>query len=315
MANIVYSVVIPVYNEADNLAALYLSLQDKLLSRGAACEVIFVDDGSTDGSFEIIKGIAAKDSVIKVIRLRRNYGQTAALQAGVSKAAGSIIVPLDADLQNDPADIPALIQKLEEGFDVVSGWRKTRKDGFVRVALSRAANAIISRISGLQLHDHGCSLKAYRRETFEELRLYGEVHRVLALLMYWQGAAVTEMAVAHHPRRSGSSKYNLSRTFKLVLDLVTYSFLSSYGTKPNYVFGTFGVGSGMLSSLSFVIVAYRVLILGRFEATPLVFIWVLLTLASLLFFLMGLLAEMLARIYFDSDSKKPYQIRETVNFD
>lgn len=315
MANIVYSVVIPVYNEADNLAALYLSLQDKLLSRGAACEVVFVDDGSTDGSFEIIKGIAAKDSVIKVIRLRRNYGQTAALQAGVSKAAGSIIVPLDADLQNDPADIPALIQKLEEGFDVVSGWRKTRKDGFVRVALSRAANAIISRISGLQLHDHGCSLKAYRRETFEELRLYGEVHRVLALLMYWQGAAVTEMAVAHHPRRSGSSKYNLSRTFKLVLDLVTYSFLSSYGTKPNYVFGTFGVGSGMLSSLSFVIVAYRVLILGRFEATPLVFIWVLLTLASLLFFLMGLLAEMLARIYFDSDSKKPYQIRETVNFD
>lgn len=315
MNKIVYSIVIPVYNEAGNLAALYQSLHDKLLSRGAACEVVFVDDGSTDGSFEIIKCIAAKDSVIKVIRLRRNYGQTAALQAGVSKAVGSIIVPLDADLQNDPLDIPALIQKLEDGFDVVSGWRKTRKDGFVRVALSRAANAIISSISGLQLHDHGCSLKAYRRETFQELRLYGEVHRVLALLMYWQGAAVTEMAVAHHPRRSGSSKYNLSRTFKLVLDLVTYSFLSSYGTKPNYVFGTFGVGSGMLSSLSFVIVAYRVLILGRFEATPLVFIWVLLTLASLLFFLMGLLAEMLARIYFDSDSKKPYQIRETVNFD
>lgn len=315
MANIVYSVVIPVYNEADNLEALYQSLQGKLLSRGGSCEVVFVDDGSTDGSFEIIKGIAAKDSVIKVIRLRRNYGQTAALQAGVSKAAGSIIVPLDADLQNDPADIPALIQKLEEGFDVVSGWRKTRKDGFVRVALSRAANAIISRLSGLQLHDHGCSLKAYRRETFQELRLYGEVHRVLALLMYWQGAAVTEMAVAHHPRRSGSSKYNLSRTFKLVLDLVTYSFLSSYGTKPNYVFGGFGVGSGFLSIVSFAIVAYRVLILGNLEATPMVFIWVLLTLASLLFFLMGLLAEMLARIYFDADGKKPFQIRETVNFD
>lgn len=315
MANIVYSVVIPVYNEADNLEALYQSLQGKLLSRGAACEVVFVDDGSTDGSFEIIKGIAAKDSVIKVIRLRRNYGQTAALQAGVSKAAGSIIVPLDADLQNDPADIPALIQKLEEGFDVVSGWRKTRKDGFVRVALSRAANAIISRLSGLQLHDHGCSLKAYRRETFQELRLYGEVHRVLALLMYWQGAAVTEMAVAHHPRRSGSSKYNLSRTVKLVLDLVTYSFLSSYGAKPNYVFGGFGVGSGFLSIVSFAIVAYRVLSLGNLEATPMVFIWVLLTLASLLFFLMGLLAEMLARIYFDADGKKPFQIRETVNFD
>ena len=315
MANIVYSIVIPVYNEADNLAALYRSLQDKLLRRGDACEVVFVDDGSTDGSFEIIKGIAAKDSAIKIIRLRRNYGQTAALQAGVSKAAGSIIIPLDADLQNDPADIPALIQKLQEGFDVVSGWRKARKDGFVRVALSRLANAIISRISGLQLHDHGCSLKAYRRETFQELRLYGEVHRVLALLMYWQGAAVTELTVAHHPRRSGSSKYNLSRTFKLVLDLVTYSFMSSYGTKPNYVFGAFGVGSGLLSLVSFAIVAYRVIILGNLEATPMVFIWVLLTLASLLFFLMGLLAEMLARIYFDADGKKPYQIRETVNFD
>lgn len=315
MTNIVYSIVIPVYNEADNLAALYQSLQDKLLSRGDACEVVFVDDGSTDGSFQVIKDIAAKNSAIKVIRLRRNYGQTAALQAGVSKAAGSIIVPLDADLQNDPADIPALIQKLEEGFDVVSGWRKLRKDGFIRVALSRVANLIISRISGLQLHDHGCSLKAYRRETFEELRLYGEVHRVLALLMYWQGAAVTEMAVAHHPRHSGSSKYNLSRTLKLVLDLVTYSFLSSYGTKPNYVFGAFGVGSGLLSILSFAIVAYRVLLLGNLEATPMVFIWMLLTLASLLFFLMGLLAEMLARIYFDADGKKPYQIRETINFD
>ena len=315
MANIVYSIVIPVFNEADNLAALYRSLQDKLFSRGDACEVVFVDDGSTDGSFEIIKGIAAKDSAIKIIRLRRNYGQTAALQAGVSEAVGTIIIPLDADLQNDPADIPALIQKLQEGFDVVSGWRKARKDGFVRVALSRVANAIISRISGLQLHDHGCSLKAYRRETFEELRLYGEVHRVLALLMYWQGAAVTELAVAHHPRRSGSSKYNLSRTLKLVLDLVTYSFMSSYGMKPNYVFGAFGVGSGLLSLLSFAIVAYRVIILGNLEATPMVFIWVLLTLASLLFFLMGLLAEMLARIYFDADGKKPYQIRETVNFD
>ena len=310
-----YSIVIPVYNEADNLAALYRSLQGKLFSRGDACEVVFVDDGSADGSYEIIKGIAAKDSAIKIIRLRRNYGQTAALQAGVSKAAGSIIIPLDADLQNDPADIPALIQKLQEGFDVVSGWRKARKDGFVRVALSRVANAIISRISGLKLHDHGCSLKAYRRETFEELRLYGEVHRVLALLMYWQGAAVTELAVAHHPRRSGSSKYNLSRTLKLVLDLVTYSFMSSYGMKPNYVFGAFGVGSGLLSLLSFAIVAYRVIILGNLEATPMVFIWVLLTLASLLFFLMGLLAEMLARIYFDADGKKPYQIRETVNFD
>ena len=164
MNKIVYSIVIPVYNEAGNLAVLYQSLQDKLLCRNDACEVVFVDDGSTDGSFQVIKEIAAKNSAIKVIRLRRNYGQTAALQAGVSKAAGSIIVPLDADLQNDPADIPALIRKLEEGFDVVSGWRKLRKDGFVRVALSRVANLIISRISGLQLHDHGCSLKAYRRE-------------------------------------------------------------------------------------------------------------------------------------------------------
>ena len=313
--DIVYSVVIPVYNEAENLPALYRSLQDKLLGRGDSCEVVFVDDGSTDGSFEIIKGIAAKDGAIKVIRLRRNYGQTAALQAGVSKAAGGIIIPLDADLQNDPDDIPALIHKLEQGFDVVSGWRKARQDGFLRVALSRIANAIISRASGLLLHDHGCSLKAYRRETFRELRLYGEVHRVLALLMYWQGASVAEIAVAHHPRRSGSSKYNLTRTFKLILDLVTYSFMSSYVTKPNYVFGTFGLGSGLLSIVAFAIVAYRVLILRQFEATPLVFIWVLFTLSSLLFFLMGLLAEMLARIYFDADGKKPYQIRETVNFD
>jgi len=309
------SIIIPFYNEVGNIELLYRRLQETLNFFDEGYEVIFVDDGSKDGSFEVAKNIALSNNAIKLIQLRRNYGQTAALQAGIEKSIGEIIIPMDADLQNDPSDIQALIKKLREGFDVVSGWRKDRKDGFVRTLLSRVANCLISRISGLNLHDHGCSLKAYRRENFEGLRLYGEIHRFIPLLIYWNGASITEIIITHHGRHSGKSKYNLMRTFKVILDMITHNFLSNYYTKPNYVFGAFGFLSGFLSILTFCIVSYRVLILKSLEATPMVFLWILFSIASMLFFLMGLLAEMLTRIYFDSEERKPYRIRETVNFD
>jgi len=246
------SLVIPVYNEEDNIDLLYQKILGAVETLNRTWEVVLVDDGSKDKSFERLEKIALKDERVKLIRFVRNFGQTAALAAGIDHASGSIIIPMDADLQNDPADIAMLIEKLEEGYDCVSGWRKNRKDGLVlRLIPSWTANKIISVISGVSLHDYGCSLKAYRREVLEGVRLYGEMHRFVPIYASWMGAKVTEMPVNHYARQFGQSKYGINRTIKVVLDLITIKFMSSYLTKPIYIFGSAGLWSLAACAASF----------------------------------------------------------------
>ena len=309
------SIIIPVYNEQDSIKPLIKQLNGiQKEMQGNKIEIIFVDDGSDDNTNPILNTEILKHPTIKLICLSRNFGQTAAFQAGIDFSKGDVIIPMDGDLQNDPKDIPKLIDKLEEGFDVVSGWRQQRKDGFVRKFFSNMANWLISRIFGLKLHDYGCSLKAYRREMFKNLRLYGEIHRFIPLIMYWNGASVTEITVSHYPRKSGKSKYTLGRTFKVVLDLIAHYFVSNYYTKPNYIFGAFGLFFGLLATITFAIVLYRVFLLQRLEATPMIFLWILFSFISLLSFFIGLLAEMISRLYYDTDQKKPYKVNQTINF-
>src|SRR5687767_11048173 len=242
------SLFLPVLDEEENLRPMHAKIQEALASLGKTAEVIYVDDGSTDSSLKILKEIAAQDSRVRVISLRRNYGQTAAMSAGIDAAKGEILIPMDADLQNDPADIRRLLEKLDEGYDVVSGWRKNRQDKLIsRKIPSKIANKIISWIGGVPLHDYGCSLKAYRREVIQDVRLYGEMHRFIPIYASWAGARVTEIPVDHHARTMGKSKYGISRTIKVVFDLMTIKFMASYQTKPIYVFGTFGLISFILS--------------------------------------------------------------------
>src|ERR671933_497642 len=236
------SVFLPVLNEEPNLRPLHAKLDAALAELGRTAEVIYVDDGSTDGSLAILREIAATDPRVRVISLRRNYGQTAAMSAGIDAARGRVLIPMDADLQNDPADIRRLLDKLDEGYDVVSGWRKDRQDKVLTRKLpSMLANRLISWIGGVPLHDYGCSLKAYRRESLQDVRLYGEMHRFIPIYAAWAGARVTEIPVEHHARTMGKSKYGLSRTLKVVFDLMTIKFMASYQTKPIYVFGSFGM--------------------------------------------------------------------------
>src|SRR5215211_4561917 len=236
------SVFLPVFNEEPNLRPLHAKLDEALKSLGCLVEIVYVDDGSTDGSLKILREIAQLDARVRVVALRRNYGQTAAMAAGIDAARGKVLIPMDADLQNDPADIQRLLDKLDEGYDVVSGWRKDRQDAFItRTFPSRIANGVISRIGGVPLHDYGCSLKAYRREVLKDVQLYGEMHRFIPIYAAWAGARVTEIPVAHYPRTAGKSKYGLSRTIKVVFDLVTIKFMASYLTKPIYIFGWAGL--------------------------------------------------------------------------
>src|SRR5436305_473455 len=235
------SVFLPVFNEEPNLRPLHEKLNQALAQLGRTAEIIYVDDGSSDGSLNVLREIAARDPRVRVIALRRNYGQTPAMAAGIHAARGRVLIPMDADLQNDPADIARLLDKIDEGYDVVSGWRKDRKDPLItRKIPSQIANSLISWIGGVPLHDYGCSLKAYRRESLEDVHLYGEMHRFIPIYASWSGARVTEIPVEHHPRTMGKSKYGLSRTIKVVFDLMTIKFMASYQTKPIYVFGTFG---------------------------------------------------------------------------
>src|SRR3982751_6051807 len=244
------SVFLPVFDEEPNLRPLHEKMDKALEQLGRTAEIIYVDDGSKDGSLAILKELAAKDARVRVVALRRNYGQTAAMAAGIDAARGRVLIPMDADLQNDPADIKRLLEKLDEGYDVVSGWRKDRKDKMVtRKIPSMLANRLISWIGGVPLHDYGCSLKAYRRESLEDVRLYGEMHRFIPIYASWAGARVTEIPVEHHARTMGKSKYGLSRTLKVVFDLMTIKFMASYQTKPIYVFGMFGV---LAIALSFI---------------------------------------------------------------
>jgi glycosyltransferase involved in cell wall biosynthesis len=311
------SLFLPVLNEEPNLRPLHAKIQSALESLKKTAEVIYVDDGSTDASLRVLREIAAEDSRVRVISFRRNYGQTAAMSAGIDAATGEILIPMDADLQNDPADIRRLLEKLDEGYDVVSGWRKNRQDTLLtRKIPSWLANNLISKIGGVALHDYGCSLKAYRRDVIQDVRLYGEMHRFIPIYAAWAGARVAEIPVEHHARTMGKSKYGLSRTVKVVLDLMTIKFMASYQTKPIYVFGTFGL---IAFALSFV-AGFWALYLKLFEAvsfilTPLPIIAIVMLAISVQFFLMGLLAEMLVRTYHESQAKPIYAVRERIGFD
>ncbi len=310
------SVFLPVYNEELNLRPLHAQLDYALAALPRTAEIIYVDDGSTDGSLAALRDIAARDPRVRVIALRRNYGQTAAMAAGIDAARGRVLIPMDADMQNDPADIERLLQKLDEGYDVVSGWRKNRQDKmFTRKIPSIMANRLISWIGGVPLHDYGCSLKAYRRDVIKDVRLYGEMHRFIPIYASWAGARVTELPVAHHARTMGKSKYGLSRTVKVLFDLVTIKFMASYQTKPLYVFGMFGIIAFAVSLLAGLWAVFLKLVEGvSFILTPLPILAVVMFAVGVQFFMMGLLAEMLVRTYHESQAKPIYMVRERIGF-
>jgi glycosyltransferase involved in cell wall biosynthesis len=308
----IVSVVIPVFNERDNLAPLEQALREALAGRQA--ELIFVDDGSTDGSREELEELAAEAGV-RVVELRRNFGQTAAIAAGIDHAAGDVIVLIDADLQNDPADIPMMLDKIGEGYDVVSGWRVRRRDTFLtRTLPSRLANGLISRVTGVALHDYGCTLKAYRREVLEGFRLYGEMHRFIPAYAGAVGARIVEVPVQHYPRRHGKTKYGLNRTIKVLLDLVTVKFLISYANKPIYLFG----GAGLVLILPSLAVMGVLLVRRLVEnvsvtRSPLFQTSTMLIILGFQSILMGLVAELLARTYHESQAKPTYSVRRVIN--
>lgn len=308
------SVTIPIYNEEDNIALLYARTRDALEQLGKSWELVLVNDGSKDDSATRLNEVAANDPRVKVIHLSRNYGQTAALMAGLDHAKGGIIVPMDGDLQNDPADIARILGKLDEGYDVVSGWRKDRKDAAIKRNLpSRIANNLISTVSGVHLHDYGCSLKAYRRDVLEGVKLYGEMHRFVPIYAAWNGAKVTELEVAHHPRIHGQSKYGLERVVKVVLDLLVVKFLFKYASKPIYLFGGFGLASIATSILVFLWSMWlKISEDVSLIQTPLPMLAVILFAIGIMSVLMGLLAEMLNRTYHESQDKPVYRIGSIV---
>lgn len=308
------SVVAPVYNEEDNVAPLYEKLTETLLKLGWQYEIIFVNDGSNDKSWQVISELAKNDSHVKAINLRKNFGQTIALSAGFDHSKGEILITIDADLQNDPSDIPMMIEKLKEGFDVVSGWRKKRKDKFLDRRLpSIIANRIISKVTGAKIHDFGCSLKVYRRQIIENLKLYGDMHRLIGVYVTWLGAKVAEVEVRHHARKSGKSKYGLERTFKVILDLITAKFLISFSTKPSYVFGGIGLCLLFLGLLTAVFILIRAVYFTGVWVSPLIFIMTICLVTSIQFILMGLLGEIAVRTYHESQNKPPYLISEKLN--
>ena len=311
------SVFLPVFDEEPNLRPLHAKLNDALAKLGRTAEIIYVDDGSTDGSLSILRDLARTDPRVRVVALRRNYGQTAAMAAGIDAARGHVLIPMDADMQNDPADIVRLLDKLDEGYDVVSGWRKNRQDKLItRKIPSMLANRLISWIGGVPLHDYGCSLKAYRRESLEDVRLYGEMHRFIPIYASWAGARVAEIPVEHHARTMGKSKYGLSRTIKVLFDLMTIKFMASYQTKPIYIFGTFGVLSFAVSFISGIwALILKLMHKADFIQTPLPIIAIVMFAVGIQFLLMGLLAEMLVRTYHESQSKRIYAVREKVGFE
>jgi len=311
------SVVIPVFNELPNIEALCKRTVSVLNQLGCPWEIIFIDDGSTDASYATLVRLASIRPNIKVIRFVRNFGQTAALAAGIDHAQGEIIIPMDADLQNDPADIARLLAKIDEGYDVVSGWRKKRQDEFIsRLIPSWLANKLISIISGVSLHDYGCSLKAYRREVLKHVKLYGEMHRFVPIYASWEGAKVTEIPVKHYARRFGKSKYGISRTFKVILDLLTVKFLSTYFTKPIYVFGMAGFFCLAISLAAFVwMVVLKYFYHTTFIETPLPVLITMFFIVGIQFILMGLLAEILMRTYHEAQGKRIYKVKSAVNID
>jgi glycosyltransferase involved in cell wall biosynthesis len=309
------SIVIPVFNEEDNIFPLYDGLMAVLESIGYRYEILFVNDASTDNSAQKLDELASRSELVKVIHFKRNFGQTAAMMAGINYSSNDIIIPMDGDMQNDPQDIPRLLEKLNEGYDVCSGWRKDRKDNSLKRNLpSKMANFMISRISGVSLHDYGCSLKAYKRDVIENVKLYGEMHRFIPIYAVWQGAKVTEIPVTHHARKHGESKYGINRTFKVILDLMVIKFLEQYAHKPIYLFGGFGFFNFFLSFVSFLGMIYLKYWEDRsFIKTPLPFLVILFLMVGILSILLGLIAELLNRTYYESQNKPVYLIKKLRN--
>lgn len=309
------SIVIPVFNEQDNVFPLQKRIVEALSNIGDNYEVILVNDGSTDLTEARLHTIAEEDERFKVVNFRRNFGQTAAMMAGIEFSSGDIIVGLDGDLQNDPKDIPKLLDKLAEGYDVVSGWRSSRSDSALKRNLpSRIANWLVSAISGIHLHDYGCSLKAYKRHVIKDVKLYGEMHRFIPIYASWQGGKVAEIKVDHHPRMHGESNYGLERVGKVLLDLIVVKFLASFANKPIYVFG----GFGLICMMSGIVAGFWALYLKFFAgtsfiSTPLPLLVVFACLTGVLSILMGLIAEIIMRTYYESQGKRVYLIKDTVN--
>jgi glycosyltransferase involved in cell wall biosynthesis len=315
MSTLDVSIVIPAYNEEESATPLYEKLTSALVRQNRPYEIIFVNDGSSDRTFEVLSRIAEKDKHVKVINFRRNFGQTAAMVAGFDFASGKIIIPMDGDLQNDPEDIPVFVAKLEEGYDVVSGWRKDRQDKeIIRKIFSRVANRLIASITGVKLHDSGCSMKAYRAEVLKGTRLYGEMHRFIPALANQMGAKICEVEVRHHARQFGKSKYGLKRTVKVVLDLITVKFLAEFSTKPLYMFGGIGASLFTLGFLAGVETLWERYFFGTYvHNNPFILLAIFLASLGINFILMGLLAELIVRTYYESQNKPIYHIREMRN--
>lgn len=309
------SITIPVYNEAANIEQLMIEITQAMKKCARDYEVIFVNDGSSDGSKTVLDLLSKTDDRIKVIHFHRRFGQTAAMSAGFDHAIGDIIVPMDGDLQNDPADIPRLLEKLDEGYDVVSGWRKDRKDGLLhRRVVSWLANILISFVTSLRLHDFGCTLKAYRRDVLKDVRLYGEMHRFLPLYASWEGGRITEMIINHRARKAGHSKYGLTRTYKVLLDLTFLAFMDKFLGKPIYIFGGVGLMSFTISFLSAAASVYFKLWGDKsFIETPLPLLSTMTFVTGTMCILMGLLAEMIIRIYYEINNKTTYLVSRKCN--
>jgi glycosyltransferase involved in cell wall biosynthesis len=315
MTTPILSITVPVYNEEESLPELYRRLLEALTAIGKPWEVILVNDGSRDKSAEVLDKLAAADERVKVVHFRRNSGQTAAMMAGIDYARGDVIIPMDADLQNDPIDIARLLAKLDEGYDIVSGWRKNRQDDSLKRNLpSRLANWLISRVSGVHLRDYGCSLKAYRADVIKGVRLYGEMHRFIPIYASWNGARITEIEVTHHARQFGESKYGLERIAKVFLDLLVVKFLDRYAQKPMYVFGGFGLmnlGASAVTALW--AIGLKLFANTSFILTPLPLIAVVTATLGIMCILMGMLAELATRTWFESQGRHTYLVRETRN--
>ena len=311
-----FSVVVPVYNEVENIPLTVEQLNDSLPQLGREYEIIFVDDGSRDGSLKLLRDLASRDSRLKVVMFRRNYGQTAAMQAGLQMAQCEVIITMDGDLQNDPADIGMMLAKIDEGYDLVHGWRKKRQDAFLNRRLpSMIANWVISKTTGFPIHDLGCTLKAIRREIAHDIELYGEMHRFIPILAHWRGAHCVEVVTNHRPRRLGKTKYGISRTLRVVLDLITVKYMLDYFASPMKLFGMVGLGCGALSVLSaFSVFAMK--LFGSYDMTgnPLLLFALFSMMLCIQFLSLGLLGEVSARIYFGSLGKEHYTVRERINF-
>ncbi|QDU96964.1 glycosyltransferase family 2 protein [Lignipirellula cremea] len=310
------SIVTPVYNEVENIPRLYAQVEEAMRDCGRSYEIVFVDDGSKDGSLEELRQLAEKDERVKIVRFRRNYGQTAAMQAGLQWASGDVIVTIDGDLQNDPNDIPMMLDKIDEGYDLVHGWRKKRQDAWINRKLpSQIANWIISRTTGFPIHDLGCTLKAIRREIAQELELYGEMHRFIPILAHERGARCVEVVTNHHPRQFGTTKYGIGRTFRVVLDLITVKYMIKYFASPMKLFGMAGLWTGLLGAACGAgVIAMKAFGGVDMTGNPLLLMTFFSLMVAVQFLSLGLLGEVSARIYYGSQNKHHYAIGELINF-